>query len=82
MRHEHSCGALTNTRIHLSVWGAKHMYTSEQCLCVFVSGPGNTASSSLALSLDVHMANKQRKHVDLPFPVFVGELSQTSSVFV
>ncbi len=54
----------------------------EQCLRVFVSGPGNAVSSGLALSLDVHMANKQRKHGDHPFPVFVWELSQTSSVFL
>lgn len=71
MRHERSCGALTITRIHLSMRGAKQMYASEQCLCVFVSGPGNAVSSGLALSLDVHMPNKQRKHGDLPFPVFV-----------
>ncbi|KAI2657557.1 Serine/threonine-protein phosphatase 2A 56 kDa regulatory subunit delta isoform [Labeo rohita] len=32
---------------------------------------GNAVSSGLALSLDVHMPNKQRKHGDLPFPVFV-----------
>jgi len=25
---------LTNTRIHLSIRGAKHMFASEQCLCV------------------------------------------------